>query len=349
MLSPRTETILKSIVGHYIAKAKPVASQSIINEYELKVSSATIRNEMAQLEEQGYITRCHTSSGAVPSDKGYRHYVQSLGDTKLPLAEQRMISHLFHQVERELEEWLRLTAHLIAQLVQNMAIATTPKSAKCQFKRMELIALQESLALIVLILQGAKVRQQLMAVEQAITQVELTTTANRLNEAYSGLTGKQIIAKGLRLSLFEQQLSDCAVKIMQAEDEQKDEEPYLNGLHFMLNQPEFAHSQRALPLIELVDHRNLLRIITPQGPTSYGVRVIIGKENEAEAFQDYSIVISRYGLPGEATGTIGIIGPTRMPYARAISSVSYLSSLLSGLVAELYGKEIDQYNTNDQR
>jgi len=349
MLSSRTEAILKTVVGQYITKAKPVASQSLINDYELKVSSATIRNEMAQLEQEGYITRCHTSSGAIPSDKGYRYYVQSLGDTKLPLSEQRMISHLFHQVEGELEEWLRLTTHLIAQLVQNMVVATTPKSTRCQFKRMELFALQESLALIVLILQGAKVRQQLMAVEQAITQVELTTTANRLNEAYSGLTGEQILAKGLRLSLLEQQLTDCAAKIMQAEDEHKDEELYLNGLHFMLNQPEFAHSQRALPLIESVDHRNLLRIIAPQEQTSYGVRVIIGKENEAEAFQDYSIVISRYGLPGEAMGTIGIIGPTRMPYARAISSVSYLSSLLSGLVAELYGKEIDQYSANDQR
>jgi len=342
MLSTRAEAILNRIVGQYIAKAKPVASQNLINDYELRVSSATIRNDMAQLEQEGYLTRCHPSAGAVPSDKGYRHYVESLGDTRLPPTEQRLIRHLFHQVERELEEWLKLTANLIAQLVQNMAIVTTPKSAKCRFKHLELIALQDSLALIILILEGARIKQQLITFGQVVSQLELTVIANKLNEAYSALTSSQILSKETELSATEQQITDCLAKTMQAEDEQEDEELFLNGLHFMLNQPEFADNQRVLPLMEMVDHRNLLRIIAPPGLSSYEVRVVIGKENEVEVIQDYSIVISQYGLPEEAAGTIGIIGPTRMPYARAISSISYLSSLLSGLVAELYGKEIDQ-------
>jgi heat-inducible transcriptional repressor len=193
--------------------------------------------------------------------------------------------------------------------------------------------------LIVLVLRGARVKQQLITFDQIAPQPKLTTIANRLNAAYSGLTGSQILAKGIKLSSVEQQLTDCLVKMMQAEDEQKPEEPYLDGLHFMLNQPEFAHKQRLLSLIELVDHRNLLSIIAPQAVTHRGVQVIIGKENKAEVIQNCSVVISRYGLPKEAAGTIGVIGPTRMPYARAISSVSYLSSVLSELVAELYGRE----------
>ena len=340
MLSFRTEKVLKSIVGQYIVRATPVPSQSIIKDYELKVSPATIRNEMAYLEQEGYITRCHPSAGSIPSDKGYRYYVESLSDIELPLAEQRLIRHLFHQIERELEEWLRLTAKLLAQLVQNMAIVTTPKPANCQFKHLELIALQDSLALIVLILHAAKVKQQLITFDQLMPQLKLTAIANKLNIAYSDLTSSQILAKGIKLSPIEQQLTDCLLKMMQAEDEQKHEEPYLDGLHFMLNQPEFAHNQRMLPLMELVDHRNLLRIIAPQGLTSHGVQVVIGKENKAEVIQDYSVVISRYGLAKEAAGTIGVIGPTRMPYARAISTVSYLSSVLSGLMAELYGREL---------
>jgi len=340
MLSFRTEKVLKSIVGQYIVRATPVPSQSVINDYELKVSPATIRNEMAYLEQEGYITRCHPSAGSIPSDKGYRYYVESLSDIELPLAEQRLIRHLFHQIERELEEWLRLTAKLLAQLVQNMAIVTTPKPANCQFKHLELIALQDSLALIVLILHAAKVRQQLITFDQLMPQLKLTAIANKLNIAYSDLTSSQILAKGIKFSPIEQQLTDCLLKMMQAEDEQKHEEPYLDGLHFMLNQPEFAHNQRMLPLMELVDHRNLLRIIAPQGLTSHGVQVVIGKENKAEVIQDYSVVISRYGLAKEAAGTIGVIGPTRMPYARAISTVSYLSSVLSGLMAELYGREL---------
>jgi len=339
MLSSRTETILKSIVGQYIVKAVPVASQSIVSDHELQVSPATIRNEMARLEQEGYITRQHPSAGSIPSDKGYRYYVESLGDIELPLAEQRLIRHLFHQVERELEEWLRLAAELIAQLVQNMAIVTIPKSVKCRFKYLELISLQDSLALVILVLRGARVKQQLITFDQVISQSELTAITNKLNNAYCGLTSSQILAKDIELSSVEQQLTDCLVKIMQTEDEQEYEEPYLNGVHFMLNQPEFAHNPRLPSLLELVDHRSLIKIIAPQGLTTPEIRVVIGKENRAEVIQDYSVVISRYGLPSEAVGTMCVIGPTRMPYARAISAISYLSSVLSELAAELYEKE----------
>ena len=339
MLSTRTETILKSIVGQYIVRAVPVASQSIVSDHELKVSPATIRNEMANLEHEGYIKRQHHSAGSIPLDKGYRYYVESLGEIELPLTEQRMISHLFHQVEGELEEWLRLTAKLIAQLAQNMAIVTLPKPVNCRFQYLELVALQDSMALIVLVLRGAKIKQQLITFVQSISQPELITIANKLNTAYSGLTCPQILAKEIDLSPVEKQLTDCLVKIMRSEYKQDYEEPYLDGLHMMLNQPEFADSQRLQSLMELIDQRSILRIIVPEGLASQGIQVVIGGENKAAVIQDYSVVIGRYGLPNEATGTICIIGPTRMPYARAISAISYLSSVLGSLAGELYGEE----------
>ena len=339
MLSLRTETILKSIVGQYITKATPVPSQNITDDCELGVSTATIRNEMAHLEQEGYIIRPHHSAGSIPSDKGYRRYVDSLVDIKLPLAEQRLVSHLFHQVEEELDEWLNLAATLIAQMTQNAAVVATPKPEACRFKHLELVSLQDFIALVILILSGATVRQQLITFEQIISQPELTAIANKLSSAYSGLTGSQISAKGTELSPIEQQMTDCLVKIMGVEADQGYEEPYLNGLHFVFNQPEFAHSQRMLTLIELVEQRNLLRSIIPVELTGNRVQVIIGKENKAEAIQDYSVVISQYGLPKEAIGTISVIGPTRMPYARTMATVAYLSSVLSVLVAKLYGKE----------
>jgi heat-inducible transcriptional repressor len=337
MFSPRAGTILKSIVGQYIVKGMPVSSQSITTDYELGVSPATIRNEMAHLEQEGYIIRPHPSAGSIPSDKGYRYYVETLTDIELPLAEQRLISHLFHQVERELEEWLRLAAALTARFVQNVAVVTMPKPANCHFKHIELVALQNSLALVVLVLRGARVKQQLIIFDQVITQPELTATANKLNTAYSGSTRPQILAKATELSTTEQPVTDCLLKIMQAEDEQEYEEPYLDGLHFMINQPEFALSHRVLALMELIEQRNLLKAIIPPELASRGVQIVIGKENKAEVIRDYSVVIRQYGLPDEAVGTIGIVGPTRMPYARAISTVGYLSSVLSELVAELYG------------
>jgi len=326
-------------VSQYIVKAMPVPSQSIIDNSEMGVSSATIRNEMARLEQQGYIIRRHPSAGSVPSDKGYRYYVDSLVDIGLPSAEQCLINHLFHQVERELEEWLHLAATLIARLVREVAIVSMPKLAKCRFKRVEVVAFQESLALMVLILYGAKLRQQLITFDQVVSQTMLTVAANKMSNDCAGMTSSQIAARATELSGIERQLTDCLLKIMQAEDEQEYEEPYLDGLHYMLNQPEFAQSERVLRLMELIEQRNLLKVIMPPGLASHGVQIVIGGENQAEAVKECSVVIGRYGLAGEAVGTIGIVGPTRMPYARAISTVSFLSSVLSELVAELYGRE----------
>ena len=347
MLTPRTETILKSIVGQYILKARPVPSQSITDECGLGVSPATIRNEMAYLEHEGYIIRPHTSSGCVPSDKGYRCYVESLGDVVLPLAEQRLVSHLFHQVEKELDEWLHLTAKLISQLVQNAAVVAMPKAEACRFKHMELVSLQDSTALLVLILSGAKLREQLITFEQAVSQLELTAVASKLAATYSGSNRSQISVKEMKLSSIEQQITDRVVEIMEEEDRQEYEEPYLDGLHFTLNQPEFTRNrQMGLTLMELVEQRGLLKSILPPELASDKVEVVIGNENKTEAIRDYSVVISRYSTPEGASGTIGVIGPTRMPYARTMAAVSYLVSVSNTLMAKLYGKELPIQDEN---
>ncbi len=339
MLPPRTETILKSIVGRYIVNAVPVPSQSILNDYGLGVSSATVRNEMARLERDGYIIRPHTSAGSIPSDMGYRYYVESLEDIELPLNQQHLVEHMFHQVETKLEEWLRLTATLLAHLANNMAVVFIPRPASCQFKHIEMVSLQDNTALLILVLQGAKVRQQLVTFEQPILQPELATISNKLNTNYIGLDVRQITGKEITLSDIERQVSDHIRGIMQAEDEEDRDEPYLDGLHFTLDQPEFTGNRQMLTLVELVEHRNRLKTVLPHELPLHGVQVVIGKENESEIIQDYSVVLSRYGLPDEAVGTIAIIGPTRMPYSRSIAAIDYLAWLLSRMIARLYGKE----------
>ena len=341
MLSPRMETILKSIVGQYILKATPVPSHSIVGEFVMSVSPATIRNEMVHLEKDGYITRPHTSAGSVPLDKGYRTYVASLGEVKFPQDEQRLVNHLFHQVEQELDEWLNLAATLAAQRAQNVALVTVPRTESSRFKYLELVSLQDLLALVVLVLRGAKVRQKLINFDQAVSQSELTVIANKLSIAYSGETASQISAGSAELTETEQKVTDCLVKLMETEDSQEHEELFLDGLHFTLNQPELTRDRlMARSLTELIEQRNLLRNIRPSDLGDKGVRVIIGKENDSEAVQEYSVVISEYGLPEEASGIISVVGPTRMPYARTIATVGYLSLVLSGLVAKLYGREV---------
>jgi len=339
VLSPRADGVLKSIIGQYITRAVPVPSQRLTGEFELEISSATIRNEVARLEQEGYVTRPHLSAGSIPSDKGYRYYVESLREIELPMPEKRLISHIFHQVEEELEEWLRLSATLIARMVGNMVVVSLPKSSNCHLKLVELVALQDSLALMVLILHGARLREQLVNFDQIISQTELSAMAEKLNGHFNGLTSQQILAKKAEFSPLEQQLVDTVVKTMQAEDEQEYHEPYLDGLHLMLSQPEFTMSRQVQGLLELIEHRVLLKAIVPPQPTSEGTRVIIGRENKAEMFRDYSVVIGRYGLRGGAVGNLAVVGPTRMAYAHAIAAVNYLTSVLSELVAELYGKE----------
>lgn len=219
-----------------------------------------------------------------------------------------------------------------------------PRPAKLRLKHLEVIALQEELALVIVVLHGARIRQQLITFERAIAQPELATMTAKLNAAYSDLTQTEISAKKIGLSPAEKPLYDSLLRMMQAEDEPESERAYLDGLHFVLNQPEFHEAQRVLTLMELVERRRLVKTITPEDMSRQGVQVIIGKENKAAAMQNCSVVISQYGLPDEVVGALGVIGPTRMPYAHSIPLVSYLSLVLSQLVAEVYGRTKPEEN-----
>jgi heat-inducible transcriptional repressor len=156
------------------------------------------------------------------------------------------------------------------------------------------------------------------------------------------MTGHEIESKEIELTDLEKEITGHVVEIMKAEDQQEYAEPYLDGWHFMINQPEFAHSDKVSALMELTEQRGLLKVLVPAEITREGVHVIIGKENKSTAMQNCGVVVCRYGLPGEATGTIGVVGPTRMAYSRTIPTVYYLSSVLSQLVASLYGRDINR-------
>jgi heat-inducible transcriptional repressor len=339
MLAIRSGKILNYIVRQYIEEAVPVPSQDIADRAKLGVSPATIRNEMAYLEREGYLIRPHTSAGCIPSDSGYRHYVEAIESVVLPTEEQHLISHTFHQVEGDVETWASLTATLLARLVQNMAVVSLPKSSDCKLKHAELIAVHENQALAVVVLDGAKVKQKLVNFSESVTQATLAVISSKINIAFEGLTADEIIKNRPEQSPLEKQVTDYLVETMQGEDRQEYQEPYLEGWHFMLTQPEFTQSDRTRSLMELVEGRGLLKVIVPVSLSQHGVHVIIGKENQYEAIQNCSVVICRYGLPEAAMGTIAVVGPTRMPYTRTIPTVYFLASVLTRLVANLYGRE----------
>jgi len=336
-LPRRRETILKIILGEYIASATPVASESIARSYGLGISPATIRHEMAHLEEEGYIIRPHISAGGIPSDKGYRYYVECLiREARLSEEEQYAIYQPFDQAERELEGLARLAALVLSQRVRSIAFATLPCAPECHFRYLDLAALQEFLILLVLLLQEGQLKRQLLTLEQAFSQDELTAVANRLNIGYKGLTYSQIGFCHLELSPIGGQVTEVIMQMMEAEDKQQYEHFYLDGLRHLVSQPEFARSKKMISLVEALEEREVLNKLLCSFGGEPGLRVAIGSENEEEVLQECSVILSDYQVPTGARGAIGVIGPTRMPYNQVIPTVDYLSAVMSEQLSELY-------------
>ncbi|MCL2149760.1 MAG: heat-inducible transcriptional repressor HrcA [Dehalococcoidia bacterium] len=334
-LTPREETILSSIVRQYIERALPVSSVSILEECGLDVSSATVRNDVARLEEEGYIVRPHYAAGSIPSDQGYRHYVSTLSPPQLPLEEQFLINHLFHQVEDKLEEWLNLAATLLARQTRSVAVVTAPRPAAARFKHTELVSLQPQLALAVLVLEGAKVHQQLIGLNEPHNQEGLSQLAASLNKKLTGLSTSRVRTVTAKLIESEKLVAQSILRMMEAGDKHAGREIFLDGWHYLLSQPEFSHSARLAGLMSMVEERRLIELMHTGKDAC--VQVFIGRENQAEAIKECSLLISSYGLPDEPLGTMAVVGPTRMAYQHAISVLGYIASLISVLVADLYG------------
>lgn len=337
LLPPRRGAILRIIVGDYIERASPVASEHIAKDHSLGVSPATIRNDMAALEEEGYITHPHTSAGRIPSDKGYRYFIDGLmQEDELSSRDRGYIRAQFRRLEGEPEEWSRLAAELLARLAHAVALTTGPWAPSARFKHLELVLLQEFLVLLVLVLQETKVKQQQLRLEEAAPQDELSKLAHQLSAAYEGLNARQIAPLAAAGSPFAGQVTRAVARLMADEDVQRSEALYLEGLRNLLDQPEFSSPERWRALMELVEERRTLISLFPKLALEQGVRVVIGRENPAEELHDYSLVLASYGTPSGLSGAVGVLGPTRMHYARAISTVRYLSGVMTELVAERY-------------
>jgi heat-inducible transcriptional repressor len=328
-LTSRRERILRTIVSEYVATGSPVASK-IVSLTDVRVSPATIRNDVTSLEEEGYVTRPHASAGAVPTDRAYRFYVESIGrDVQLPIADQLLIAGVCHDAGEELDTRLRLIATLLAHFVHNAALVTQPKATRASLRHLHIVSLQDTLALLILVLcEPAVVRQRTISLPAPLSQDELTELSNRLGTRFAGMTVDELSAE-IGNAGDDRELVLQIVDMMRAEDRPELGRAYLEGLHLVLSQPEFAKSARTLTLLRMIERDDWLETALGPDAIEEGVRVIIGQENRAEALQDLSLVIGNYGLSGRSRGVIGVVGPKRMDYTRAISSVNYLASLLS--------------------
>lgn len=336
-LPERRSAILRLIIADYVQSAQPIGSEALVQRHSLGLSSATIRNEMARLEEEGYIHHPHTSAGRVPSDKGYRYFVESLvGEQELPQDEQLRILHQFHQATTAMAEWLHLAASVLSQSVHNLAVVTPPRAGQTRLRHLELVALHDHTGLLVLVTDAVKVRQQVLSFPSTVAQPDLTRLANRLTQAWAGLASDEVRSLSLDPYSSDAVVAAVVADILAEEDDAAFAEAHIEGLRNVLEQPEFSNSGKLLDLVEAVDERNLNKAIPAESVAEDGVTVIIGAENPSGSMRECSIVVTSYGTPEGHKGAIAVLGPTRMHYPRAIATVRYMGKVMNDVLTKLY-------------
>jgi len=338
-LSDRRARILAFIVEDYVESAQPVGSAALVARHELDLSSATVRSEMKTLEEEGLITHPHTSAGRVPSNLGYRTYVGSLmGERRLSSEEELTILHQFHQSAVNLQRWLSLSASVLANSLHTAAIATPPHMVEVRLKQLQLVELTEESALLVVVMNDAAVLQHTLQLAETTTQDQLTQLAGRLNQQLAGHTATEIEARTPATGAIEQQVVDQVVALLRSEEDAASETPLIEGVRELLRQPEYeGDSDRLLDTLEAVETSRLQRAIPARALGNDDVAIVIGDENPDEWLQEWTLVVSAFDGPEGATGTIAVLGPTRMRYGRTIPRVRYFSSLISDLLQEVEG------------
>jgi heat-inducible transcriptional repressor len=338
-LSERQEMLLALIVHEYIEAAEPVGSLNLVSRYALDVSPATVRNEMGALTDAGLLRQPHTSAGRVPTEEGYRYFVRKLlGETELPVNEKRMISHQFHQARPEVDEWVRLAASVLAHHSQAASLVTAPRPERGVFKHLELISTKINQVLLVLVLQGGEVRQQVLASDESLDQARLSQIADQITRACLGQASQGVAAQAGRLSGLAQEITQLVAQLLRTKDDLAAGVIFQDGVSNVLSQPEFASASNALVALRLLEERGFLEEIVGKAvsPTVGGVQVVIGGEGAWTELRDWSMILARYGAPGFALGTLGVVGPTRMAYGHTISAVRYVADVMSDLVLETY-------------
>jgi len=337
-LTERQKILLSLIVHEHTLTAKPVGSAALVRQFGLPISSATIRNEMTALTEMGYLRQPHTSAGRVPTEKGYRFFVSNLlQQTSLPTATRNTIAHQFYQARQQLDEWLRLAASVLATQSQAASIVTAPHSKRVAFKHIELISTRASQVLMVLVLAGGEIRQQILSLNEMISQEKLSSLAAELNDKLQNCSLDQLEQLQIELDPIGETAVDVIKNQMRLSERLVTGEIYMDGLTNVLAEPEFADAEQARSALSLFEERNKLDDLlsrTYLGDEVGGVQVLIGGEGTWEELRQCSVILTHYGIQDQLTGTVGVLGPMRMPYAHTISTVRFVAGLLSELVAD---------------
>jgi heat-inducible transcriptional repressor len=338
-LSERGKNILQALIDYYIATAQPVGSRVLANKFGLGISPATIRNSMQDLEELGLVKQPHTSAGRVPTDTGYRVYVDELLEPEdLGFSEKRKIEEEISVDYAAIEELLEQTARALGNVSQELGVILSPRFDKGILTRIDLIPVAEKKILVVLTVKSGLIRTILLEAESNLETLALDKTQGILNERLCGLTLREL------MDSMEERLkdgSDADTKLLKLLLDSKEtlltfqetEQLHLGGTINIVHQPEFKDKDVLSSFIALLEEKKILTELVSTKGINKGIAITIGKELERGEVQSLSLVTSRYQA-GEVSGTIGIIGPTRMRYGKLVSLVDYTAKLLSKILSE---------------
>lgn len=339
VLSERQKLVLALLVRDYVETAEPISSGRLVKNYQLDFSSATVRNEMAVLEEKGFLSQPYTSAGRVPTREGYRYYVRRLmGEDRLPAHIQEMIRHQFYQARHDVDDWLSLSASVLAQHSMSAAIVTQLHTEEARFKHVALLSTRGRQVLVVIVLSSGEVHQQTFVLAETLSQVELSGIASRINQLAAGMDAVEL--EEIDLGNEADPLKEIFEIVMNTIKESEvifSGEVYRDGLSNVLSEPEFSEPEKAKHTLEIFEDRVMLDDLlsrTVFDSDTPGVHVIIGGEDTWDQLEDTSLILASYGKKNHAMGAVGILGPLRMSYSRGVSTVRFVSDLISELISE---------------
>ena len=341
-LNDRKKTILKSIIDVYIQSAQPVGSRTIARKHDLGLGSATIRNEMADLEELGYITQPHTSAGRVPSDKGYRFYVDHLMQYyQLGHDEIMSLRQSTESGTEELNELFKRVCSIFSSFTGYPTIVISPRLSESLIKSVQVVSIDDTHLLIVLVVEGGIVRNRMLKHSENVEEEKVTRLANALNAKISGKKVSAVampdpfelvLISGLPAPLVAQVLDAVRECLRRVEST----DVFLDGVTNLLNYPEFSDLMKAREVLELFSEDDVIQALARMAMQKPTLEVRIGSENEIGPMKDLSVVTAVYGPEGRSTGAIGVIGPTRMTYSRVVSSILYIKELINREIMKFF-------------
>ncbi len=341
-MNERKKGILKAVINEYILTAEPIGSRTISKKYDLNVSSATIRNEMADLEDLGYLQQPHTSAGRIPSDKGYRFYVDSLIDVeKIPQSFEEMVRKKYLDRKKEVQDIVQVTSRMLSHLTRYTALVASPSSPEYFFQHLQLVPLEGKKVAVIVVISSGIVQHQTVTLQNRPSRQELEYISRLINDRLQGLPlgkiGNEIfrdLEKDLRDRTIFRELYKSLVEFLSDEGiSQEWGKIHLDGATNILEQPEFSDLEKVKVFLKLFEQEEMLKQLLNKIP-SQGLKVVIGKEVPLEEIRDCSLVVADYSFQDKTVGKMAILGPTRMNYPKVMATVNFMAEGLSKVLRE---------------